>query len=383
MRQLLTRYGWRRLRLPAMAAFTMVLAIALTACGDDSDESGDSGGGGSIVEEAQEQVDAAMNPTTEWPGPNESVEPPAEPQTLGIVPCGPFEGCLEAAGGAEEAAEALGWESNTVTPTEGTPQEVNGIFRRLIDSGVDAISWVGLPRSILEPSLQLAEENGIPAVSAQSAEGSELDVPYGEPDAPFELLGEQIAWWMIEDSNGEAKVAILSDDEFVTGVQIDKGFERVMGECPDCEIVTTTDITAAEESTKAATETANILARNPEVNYLFAPFDSRVPFMVQGARQAQRDDVSIGSTGISDPEMMLQDSPVKLDVSNALPEGWTGWATVDQILRIMADRPLVESYDIPVKLVTEENVEEPFFRPLSNTNIIDYPSEFKRLWGVG
>jgi len=285
--------------------------------------------------------------------------------------------------GAQQAASALGWKTKTIVPTSASPQQVNAVFRRLIDSRVDAIVWVGFSRTILKPSLDMARAAHIPMVSSQVADGDALDISYGQANAPMEKLGEQVAWWMIADSAGNAKVAVMSDDEFLAGVAIDKGLTRVLGRCSGCRILATKDVTVDRQSTAAAGETTALLQRYPDTKYVFCPFNSRPPFIIQGARAAQRPDVKVGTTKSDSAVLasMKASNEPRLDVTSSVPELWMGWAMVDQLLRVMAKRPLVD-HPMPIMLRTPDNVDAPFFQPLSTSDAIDFKSHFKSLWGV-
>ncbi len=379
-------------RLPFIGAMFIVAAIGLAACGSSSSDSSSSstaggaeggGGGSGIVATAEKEVAAAEQISTSWPGPTEPVKPPSGSKSIGIIPCGPYGGCLLSAKGVEQAASALGWKSTMVTPVSGSPQEVNSIFLRLIDRGTDAIIWVGFPRVILKQALAAAKENNVPMISIEAAEGSPEDIPLGNPKEPMEVLGEQMAWWAIADSEGQAKVGLLSDDEFITGAAIDKGFEKVLSRCSGCELAAKTDIQAAEEEKVAPSETITMLQRNPDIDYLFAPFDSRVPFMVQGAREAQRPDVKVFSTKGEIPtfESIESSAEPRVYATDNTSQYWTGWAAVDQLLRKMVGQPLVE-HVFPIVLRTANNIEAETYQPLSKTDAIDFPTEFEKLWGL-
>jgi ribose transport system substrate-binding protein len=319
-----------------------------------------------------------------WPGPNTPVKPPAKPITLGILPCGPYGGCVLNGEGMTQAAKALGWKSISITPTTGTPQEVNADIIKLIDDGANAITWVGFPRAVLKPALAAAAAKHIPMVSYRADDipvDSSLDVPIGTVSHPEEILGEQAAWWIILNSGAKANIVMETDNEFTTGQLVDKGFEQVLAMCPGCHILAQKDITAASESTVAAGETVTLLGRYPQTNYVFAPFDSRAPYMVQGVREAQRENnvTVVSSDTDSSQKLLTEGKPVY--VSNSLPEIWGGWATVDQLLRLMAHQPLVP-HPLPVLWRTAANANAPFFVPEGKVNVINYPAEFKRLWGV-
>jgi ribose transport system substrate-binding protein len=324
-----------------------------------------------------------MHVSTTWPGPSVPVKPPAKKQKLGIVTCGPYAGCLQNGQGAAQGAQALGWQSTILNPTTGSPEEVNGDIEKLINGGATAIIWGGWPSSILGPAIAAAKRAHIPTASIESGETTPTDINEGAKGAPFQELGALIGWWMIANSNGHAQVGLLSDNEYTTGQDIDKGLESVLAQCPGCKIVARQDIPAAQEQTLAPTDTVAMLRANPSINYMFVPFDSRVPYVIEGVREAGKPNVQIASEqpGTASINALTAHQPT-LDATVQSSEIWAGWATFDQLLREMAHQPLVY-HPLPLILTTKANAKVPTYVPLSKTNAIDYPTEFKKLWGVG
>ena len=332
---------------------------------------------------AKSIVATAMQVSTTWPGPNTPVRPPATKGKLGIVTCGPFGGCIQNGEGAAQGAKAVGWTSTLVNPTTGSPEEVNGDIEKLINSGATAIIWGGWPSSILGPAIAAAKRAHIPTASIESGETTATDINEGAQGTPFQQLGALIGWWMIATSNGTAQVGVLSDNEYTTGADIDKGLQSVIAQCPGCKIVASQDIPAAKEQSLAPSDTVAMLRANPSINYMFVPFDSRVPYVIQGVREAGKPNVQIASEQPGQSSInALTAPPPTLNAAVQSSEIWAGWAAFDQVLREMAHQPLV-FHPLPLILTTKANAKVPTYIPLSKTNAIDYPTEFKKLWGVG
>ena len=369
----------------------LVCTAVLAGCGSSSSSSSSASSNSgsstakssSIVAKAKAIVATAMHVSTAWPGPNTPVKPPAQKGKLGVVTCGPYGGCLQNGEGAAAGAKAVGWTSTMVNPTTGSPEEVNGDIEKLINGGATAIIWGGWPSSILGPAIAAAKRAHIPTASIEAGETTPTDINEGAQGKPFLQLGALVGWWMIANSNGKAQVGVLSDNEYTTGQDIDKGLERVIAQCPGCKIVASQDIPAAQEQTLAPTDTVAMLRSNPSINYMFVPFDSRVPYVVEGVRQAGKPNVQIASEqpGSSSIKALTAPQPT-LDAATQSSEIWAGWAAFDQLLREIAHQPLVY-HPLPLILTTRANAKVPTYIPLSTTNAIDFPAHFKKLWGVG
>ena len=125
-----------RLGLPVVG---VVAALLLSGCTSEGN------GGGSTSDQDlsafQTVVDEAMQPWTEWNGPEETPAPPKDIE-LALVTCaGVVAGCVLPAEAAQEAAEALGWKT-TMYDGQGDPVDGATVVFWLIDpSGTEGAAY--------------------------------------------------------------------------------------------------------------------------------------------------------------------------------------------------------------------------------------------------
>jgi ABC-type sugar transport system substrate-binding protein len=120
------------------------------------------------------------------------------------------------------------------------------------------------------------------------------------------------------------------------------------------------------------------LRTNPEIDYVMAPFDSVIPFITQGVRQAGKaDSVKVVSEGASGSEIeALKDGSLAATVG--IPLNWLGWQGMDALVRVMAKAELPDTYPSP-PLRLFESPDAP--APPAWTGDVDYQSKYAELWG--
>lgn len=375
-------------RLEVRRVVVLVLAMMLSlgsvaACGGDDDDdvatteeegsaSGSTapdGGGDDVVAAAEAFVEEAKEPLEEWPGPTEPVEAVGG-KTVFVVSCGAqSEGCVRMTEGMVEAAEELGWDATALEP-QGTPEEINSAMQRAIDAGADAIIWQGFPRAILQESLAAAEAAGVVMVSAQTNEDDPNDISM---DATRE--GEILGNFAIADSDGKAKVLMLTDREFPTLVMIDEAFKKTLEACEECEILDERDIAVADLTTRVVPETINLLQKHPDATHMYTPYDAMGFFAVQGVKEAGADIRMFSESGDAANLEMIRNEDVFI-ATVAIPEEWIGWAAVDQTLRLLTDQEPVP-HELPLRLFTTDNVPDGIWE-----SDLDFRAEYRELWGI-
>ena len=203
--------------------------------------------------------------------------------------------------------------------------------------------------------------------------------------APFNRAGKLEADWIITDSGAEADVLLVqaSDAPPSSGVlkTIDDEFAAA---CPDTCKTTVVDVPVVDWTTKTQGEVQSALVRNPEHRLRRAAVRRDGPLRV-GGRGRERSDrrVKIVSfNGTPSVLKMIQDgTPVAMNVGEN-PE-WLAYANMDQALRILSGVDPVETENTPVRIFTEENVDEAGTPPELGKGYGDaYVSGYETLWGL-
>lgn len=240
------------LRSQVAAALVAVVALVLTACGSDTETSGDVPAKTIGVWQSQASGDG-------------------QKQTLEAI---------------RTAADAVGWKV-VVTDSNGDPQAMQSTMQSLVAQRVDAVLAVYLNSGAVTQQLQAADDAGIPVISVgyQSTPSDDIAAEYA-PDqaAQAEILLERMA----EDLDDGAKIAPLA----VSGYYgIDQELTVLAERAPELDLqalkpinVPITDIFGG--TTKAGVD---VLNANSDLAALFSAGDFGVQALVPSLEQTNRD----------------------------------------------------------------------------------------------
>lgn len=379
------RQRWIRHALGAVAA--LALATGVAACGGDDDEastaSSSNGGGGAdsaLSAETKATFEEFSKPM-EWPGPEEAVAAP-EKKKLTVVICG-SQGitCVRVGNGVKAAGEALGYDVKIVDG-RSQPQVWNQAVQAAVADKTDGIVLAAVPPALVADAMGKAKEAKIPVAAVLSVAGPPADVGV-EIDRP-EVARANSAW-IANDSGGKANVLVVRDDEFPeTKVTSDAYKTELAKACKDCKIADEISFTLALASQRLASDTAQALQKNPDIDYIVLPFDTVTTFVSQGVREAGKTGkVKIIGLG-GDPPSIEAIKAGDMAQSFGQQAEWMGWNAVDGLTRIFAgeevppiDEATHSNYEVTGRYVTKDNLPEGDHWD----GDFDYPSKYKELWG--
>lgn len=368
-----------------MLLFLLVLSGGvLAACGGDDEESAAGGGGegaqASGLEEVRAMAEKGRQDITEWPGPESSVKPDGKQRSFVVVPCAmAAEGCKRQAEGFIEAAQELGWSTKLIDPA-GDPNKQNSAIGQAITLKADGVYIVSIDPKIVSGTLKRVRAAGIPVVAAATGgpEPSEDGINH-EVSLHGDIEGELLAAQIVDETDGKAKVAMFTGNEFQTVVQRVQGTKRIFEQCPDCEIVEEIDIPVTAIGTTLVSRVKSVLQANPQIDVIWAPYDGAATDMVQAVQQAGlADKVWIGSFNgnLQNLEFIRNGEVQRVAIGEALE--WVGWAAADNFLRIFAGEDPVEDDGVPAKILVKENLPE---AGQAWTGDFDFRAKYREFWG--
>ena len=379
------------------AALLLAFAAAAAGCGNDEQDDSATGGattaaatdsGNAAVEEAKSAVEQATAvPEFKAPGPEFDAGKASGKLLFDIplnssIPTAALKGSVY-----KEIAEKVGFKL-VVYPNQGQPADWVQGMNTAIAQKADLIVLDGSPNpKLLGPQIKAARDAGIPVLVThyfdETAEApTDIDALVR---APFNRAGKLEADWIITDSGAEADVLLVqaSDAPPSSGVlkTIDDEFAAA---CPDTCKTTVVDVPVVDWTTKTQGEVQSALVRNPNIDYVVPLYDAMVPFASAAVvASGATDSVKIVSfNGTPSVLKMIQDgTPVAMNVGEN-PE-WLAYANMDQALRILSGVDPVETENTPVRIFTEENVDEAGTPPELGKGYGDaYVSGYETLWGL-
>lgn len=319
-----------------------------------------------------------MAPVTEFPGPTSG--PAAQPhKTVWYLTCSfAGEGCDTAAQGAAAAGKALGWNVKLVDG-KFDPQVYARTVQEAIDQHVDGIIIDAIDASAIKGPIAAARAAGIVVGSydsnnTPSPTGVSFDVRVS-----FDKQGQDMAAYMIWQTNGKARPFILNSPEFKGTVVWTTAATKEFQDCSTCKIVGQQDFTASSAPTTLPPLAVSQKQKNPDMNILLVPYDAAalpiIPSMLQAGILNQ---VKVGVFNATTPTVALIRKGQET-VAMAEPQAWGAWAAMDNMNRALAGQPTVEE-NIPIRLITKANVDSIPEGKAWEGDSVDYQAAYQKIW---
>lgn len=222
----------------------------------------------------------------------------------------------------------------------------------MISAKVDVIFIDAIDSEGIKPALVEAEEAGIPVIAIDTeVADSELvasTIVSDNVDAG-RLAGKALA----EKMGGKGKVALIDHNEVACVRDRTDGFEEILKDYPDIEIVYRQsahgNVTEAQEHTEVA------LQGDPDITGIFAINDPTAAGCVAAIKGAGLKDIAvIGIDGSQDAIDMIKAGDLLCTAAQSPQQ--IGEKAVEVARAIFAGEKYDEKYIIPITNITEENV---------------------------
>lgn len=355
------RFGSRLL--VGLAAIAMLAAV-LGACGSDDSDGSDGGadnqsasGGGDVDWQAEEA--RLLDPETfDWPMPSEEYAPGSG--RIAIISCGESDaGCHALTVGARDAAEAAGWQSK-VFDTAFDPNKGGGFVQQAVEQEYDGIVLGAINPTLIQSAVAAAAEAGIPigcavCVTPDTPEYENvMDATSGGAAGEVEAVG------VIAASDASARAVYFYTPGQAIEVARTDAFEAKFAECDDCEL-TLSEVPLGDLA-KPGPPFFNGFLSSPlaqQVDWVTASSDAyTVPAMNTAQDRGLTDYRFAGTAATAEMTVEIAKPNSVAAVTVAESYGYAAWSAVDNVMRRVRDAPTWDATDLPVALVTAENVDE-------------------------
>jgi ribose transport system substrate-binding protein len=195
------------------------------------------------------------------------------------------------------AAEENGVKLIITDAQSNTPKQVSDI-QDMVAQGVDVLFIPPREEQGLEPALQSAREAGVPVFLVDREANAEICEEYiGFMGSNFIQQGERAAEWLVEATNGKAKIAELQGTVGAS-VTADRGegFKSVIDENSGMEMVASQS--GNFNRAEGQTVMEQILGGNPDLDAVYAHNDEMAIGAIQALKDAGRkpgEDVTVVS----------------------------------------------------------------------------------------
>jgi ribose transport system substrate-binding protein len=377
-------------------------ALGVSACGDDSSDSGGSSGGGGASAGAQSDSGgsaAAATLARLYKG-NTGTPPTTGPKAVKnkkvwVISCGQqVASCVAGADGAVAAAKEMGWDVKLYDGKFNPAKFAEGVSQAIADKA-DGILADAVDCPAAQAQWRQAKKAGIKLVGFYSFDCDDPNVG-GQPvfDAKVKIQGTENYGRVIQDwgrqhaqyitakLGDKARVITFKQDELLVVKYIRLGIEQGIKDTPGAKIVEQVPVTGTDVGPKLQQKTQSAITKHPEANAVAAMYDGLVLAGVGAGVKASgraKDLLVMGGEGFKPNMDIVRAGGSEQDAGNGFPSEWTGWAAIDTMNRVFADKPIAESgigYRVwdPEHNMPKSGAYDPG---------VDFKSAYRKIWGVG
>jgi ribose transport system substrate-binding protein len=392
------RWPFAPARTGAKLAAGLLVAAAIAGCGDGGDDENGSGDASADVSAdvsaARDRIDAFRQlPRFTAPGPGFAARANLRGKTIFEIPITsevPFVTAVEQ--GMKDAANLVGAKL-VVYRNQGRPDQWAQGIRTAISQKADAITLLAQNPELLGPQIAEAEKEGIPVIVLRTTGEREpcQSRPNGEPygsacvPGPFEDAGRLEADWVIARTKGNADMLVITSNDAPSTASLVRALkDELKARCPGCE-ARYVDIPISQWAKQVRSEVQSALVRDPDIDYVVPIYDSMSQYAVPAIKasgKAGRVKIAAFNGTPFVLEMLQEDDVVQMDAGENL--SWIGWASMDQVFRVIAGEDPVRSEHTPLRVFDDTNVDETGSPPRFDTGYGSaYVEGYKRLWQLG
>lgn len=386
-----------------LSAALCIAALAAAGCGSDdsntsnSSDSAPAAAGKVDQAGAQAAVDANRGvPEFIAPGPAFDASK-AKGKRVALVPDYPtLPFVQEINAGLKAGAKAAGITLDDCA-NDGTVGGWVKCFDRAIASKPDAIVLNGSPSpSQLQPQINAAKRAGIPVIANHVPLDSEFP-PGTLPETnttgltaiqpgPFPLGAKLMADYAVAQDGDKVNALIITANEAPASRGMVKMIQNELkAKCPSCKN-TVINVPIVDWATKLQGETRTALLRDPTINWAMPIYDGAMAQVVPGVQAAGRKG-KVKVTGFNGQGFALT-GIANGSVESTMGENleWTGWSTIDRVLRVLVDPKAPQGKviaDTPVRVWDSKNISEAGSPPVPTKGYGDsYQAGYQKLWGL-
>lgn len=350
---------------------------------------------GANVKAARAAVLAALKPET-FQAPGAKVDLAKirkSKKSIWIITCGGGNlYCATVAKGAAAAGKAAGIPTKVYTAATPTDNPVG--IEEAVSQGAGAIALVAINPPTVAAQLAAARAKGVKIISLDNTDAAAP--PLAGTDAnvtvSFTLEGQLNADYAVAKNGADVDAYCMTTPEYPVTTYFCNAFTaRLHSLCPKCT-TSASPYPVATIPTNVPTGLEAKLQSDRSVNVVICGFDYLCQYAVP-AIVAAHDENTVWAgtqTGQVTPNLAwVRQGHVQL-VDVGIPNSWTGWATVDQALRLMAGQaPAPHGGGTPLTLFTHESLAaEPASVLATEESAYGtdggklYQKVYERLWGV-
>ena len=259
--------------------------------------------------------------------------------------------------GAEAAAEAAGAEL-VIFNANNDPTAQNNAIETYIAQGVDAIIVVAIDTNGIMPAVIQAGSADIPvvAVDAILPDGPHVAQVGVNNYGAGVLIGRYFLDYVESELGGSARIGIVGALNSTIQNIRQRGFEETIGANPEIEIVGVVDGRNIQDNAMTASE--NLFTANPGMDAVYATGEpALIGAIAATVSQGLEDDIRVFGWDLTEQSIEGIDEGFVVAVVQQSPYGM-GETAVETALAVLGGGEVPRVIDVPVTLVTADNVDD-------------------------
>ena len=259
--------------------------------------------------------------------------------------------------GAQQAADKAGVKL-VIFNANNQAAAQNSAIEDYIAQKVDGIVLVAIDVNGVKPAVTAAKKAGIPvvAIDARIPDGDNAAFIGVDNKGAGEDIGKYFAEYVKKSMGGSAKVGVVGAlNSFIQNQRLE-GFKTAAGSDPGVKFLDTVDGQNVQDTALTASE--NLMTANPDMTALYATGEPALVGAISAVTSQQRTN-----------KVKVFGWDLTAQAIKGIDEGWIiavvqqdpfqeGVAGVETILKLKKGETVKPSIDIPVTIVTKENVDK-------------------------
>jgi ribose transport system substrate-binding protein len=202
--------------------------------------------------------------------------------------------------------------------------------------------------------------------------------------APFLSAAKLMADQAIAATGGKADTLVVETNDSPPSAPMSAAITaEFKAHCPGCA-ETDVNVVSTDWSTKLQSQVQSSLLSDPKINYIIVMFDSATEFVLPAVAEAGKTG-KIGIATFNNTPFVLtnvQKGTVSMDVGESI--NWIGYATMDQVLRILSGVKPAADESAALRVFTKSN-SSVLGTPADNEKGYagTYVAGYDKLWGIG
>ncbi len=338
-----------------------------------------------FMDKVKAEVVMFAGPQSDWRGPTSAPKPQPGKRIAYLANDAQNDATQEWANAVKEAGEKIGWET-TIIDGHGSPVGWQQGFNQAIALKVDGIV-TDADAASLKPQIEEAKKQGIAVVGIHAAgfpgPQPELGLFVNIQQDPRDI-GRAQANWIIQHSNGKARVVVTSHCEFAIACAKAHATEARIKECPGCEMLEFSNTPISEVAQRQPALVTAWVQKYGTPLYITSVADYTADFQIPALRAGgvdPKDVIIVSADGNKSAYERIRSGGQYQLVTASEPYKMQGYQAIDELNRALQGQAPSGFVQSPY-LVTPDNVnaeggDKNTFIPSNN-----YEQRYLELWGV-